>query len=195
VDCVIPLEGGEKLVSFGYNNRATAGATLEIGIENQFLSGQPARGQPVYFHVGEHHSVFQVTYGGPNVTWTLAGNAVTVLSDAPLCSQNCDPCPTGTTCVADKCQGSCGDGLCAGIGEYCGNCPDDCACDADKVCFHESCRTPPVCGPGGVGLECGTSDDYGVHVDCGPCPDGKGCNRSHLCEPICPIDPGTQGGP
>jgi hypothetical protein len=182
VDCVIPLDSGEKLVSFGYNNRGSAGGGIEIGPDNQFLPGQPARGQPVHFQVGEHHSVFQVTYGGPDVTWMLAGNTVAVSPDAPLCSQTCGSCPTGTTCVADQCQGSCGDGLCV---EGCGDCPDDCACPGNSVCLGATCGTPPACG--GVGMECGTSDTFGVHVDCGPCPDGQGCSNN-LCQHLCPID-------
>jgi hypothetical protein len=135
--------------------------------------------------VGEHHSVFQVTYGGPDVTWMLAGNALTVPSDAPLCSQNCSSCPKGTICVADACLGSCGDGLCF---EDCNTCPDDCACAAGMVCFGAGCATPVACG--GVGIECGTVDSFGVHVDCGPCPDGQAC-LGNFCEPICH----TLGGP
>jgi hypothetical protein len=182
VDCVIPLGGGKKLVSFGFNNGASSGGGLEIGPENQFLSGQPSRGQPVHFEVGEHHSVFQVTYGGPDVTWMLAGNAVTVPSDAPLCSQNCGSCPRGTTCVADECQGSCGDGLCV---EDCNSCPDDCGCPAGNVCCGSGCYNPRYCSHDGVGLECGTDDSCGFHVDCGPCPDGQAC-LDHLCLPLCP---------
>jgi len=186
VDCVIPLGGGRKLVSFGYNNKASTDARLEIGPEDQFLSGQPARGQPVLFQAGEHHSVFQVTYDGPDVTWMLAGSPVTVPSDAPLCSQNCgSSCPSGTTCVADECQGSCGDGQCF---EDCDSCPDDCGCPAGAVCCGGGCHTLPSCG--GIGLECGTDDTCGFHVDCGLCPDGQACLHNS-CEPICPVDPGT----
>ena len=180
VDCVIPLDGGKKLVSFGYNNGGSTEGGLEIGPDNQFLSGQPARGQPVHFQVGEHHSVFQVTYGGPDVTWMLAGNALTVPPDAPLCSQNCGSCPQGSICVADQCRGSCGDGLCV---EGCNDCPDDCACPAPEVCCG-GCYNPSYCAHDGVGMECGTDDTCGFHVDCGPCPDGQAC-LDHFCEPIC----------
>ena len=185
VDCVIPLPDGNKLVSFGYDNRAATGAALNIGPENRFLSGEPWRSQPVLFKAGAHHSVFQVTHGGDDVTWMLAGTAVTVSPDTPLCSQNCvSSCPRGSTCVADRCQGSCGDGLCI---EGCDYCPDDCTCAAGNVCVGGGCYNPPYCGHDGIGLECGVSETCGVRVDCGPCPDGQACNSMHFCEPICAV--------
>lgn len=186
VDCVIPLDGGRKLVSFGYSNGASTGSGLQVGLQNQVVPGQAARGQPVHFEPGDHHSVFQVTYAGSDLTWVLGGHAVTVPPDAPICSQSCpSACPKGTTCVSDSCEGSCGDGLCV---ESCGSCPDDCGCAPPSVCVGGSgCGNPPSCSHDGVGMECGTSDTFGVHVDCGPCPDGQGCSWNHFCEPLCPI--------
>jgi hypothetical protein len=183
VDCVIVLDDGKILASFGYDNRAITGSGVEIGPENQFFPGQPARGQTTYFEPGEHHSVFQVTYGEPELTWTLAGTAVTVAPDARPCSRECASCPTGTSCVDDACRRSCGDGLCD---EDCSDCPDDCGCDAPSVCIDKGCCEPPSCGQDGVGLECGTKDACGVHVDCGPCPDGRACQvQDNACLPVC----------
>jgi hypothetical protein len=187
VDCVLPIDGGRKLVSFGYSNSAATGAGLEVGPDNQFLTGQKSRGQPIHFDVGAHHSVFQVTYIGPDVTWMLAGNTVSAPANAPLCPQNCpSACPRGTLCVADQCQGSCGDGLCV---EGCDDCPDDCACGGDLICLGTSCAIPPRCG--GDGPECGVIEQLGVSKDCGPCPDGQGCNSLHLCVSLCSVDSGV----
>ena len=187
LDCVIPLEGGKTLASFGYVNQASAGSALEIGADNQFLSGKSARGQPVYFDPGEHHSVFQVTYDGPAPVWTLAGRSVTVPSDARLCSQDCAWCPDGVRCVEDACRGSCGDGQCV---EGCSTCPDDCACSPPSVCVANGCCDPPYCGNDGIGLECGSKDACGVHVDCGQCPGGQACQfQDNACLPICSVNP------
>jgi hypothetical protein len=185
VDCVVPLDGGLKLVSFGYDNRGSVAVDLEMGPGNQLLPGNPLRGQPDRFEVGEHHSVFQVTYDGPDVTWMLVGKSATVGPDAPLCSQTCDSsCAGGTTCVAGDCRSSCGDGLC--VEEDCYSCLDDCACAAPKVCSGGGCRTPPACGNAPLALRCGISEPFvGIHVDCGPCPEGQGCHGNH-CSPLCP---------
>jgi len=186
VDCVLPVDGDRKLVSFGYRNSASTGAGLEVGADNQFLVGQPSRGQPVHFDVGVRHAVFQVTYSGPDVPWMLAGNTITAPADAPLCTQNCpSACPRGTLCVAGECRGSCGDGLCV---EGCADCPDDCACGGDSICLGTSCGSPPRCG--GAGPQCGIIEQFGVTKDCGPCPAGSACNALHLCALLCSVDAG-----
>jgi hypothetical protein len=185
VDCVIPLEDGKTLASFGYVNQASAGSALEIGPDNQFLPEKPARGQPAYFDPGEQHSVFQVIYDGPAPTWMLAGKSATVPSDARLCSQECSWCTGGMRCVEDACRGACGDGVCV---EGCSTCPDDCACAPPSVCSANWCCDPPYCGRDGGGLECGIKDACGGRVDCGGCPEGHACQfQNNACLPICSL--------
>jgi hypothetical protein len=178
---VVPLDDGRTLVSFGYDNRARNGSGVAIGPENQFLPGPAARGQTTTFEPGEHHSVFQVITGEPELTWMLAGTAVTVPPNARLCSRECTSCPRGTSCVDDGCRRSCGDGFCD---EGCSDCPDDCACPAPSVCIDNTCCEPPTCGHDR--FECGTKDGCGVHVDCGLCPDGRACQvQDNVCLPVC----------
>jgi hypothetical protein len=187
VDCMLPAADGKKLVSFGYRNDAAVGAGVDVGPDNQLLAGQASRGQPTHFEVGVHHSVFQISYGGPEVPWMLAGTTVAATAGTPLCSQGCaSECPRGAVCVAGQCQTSCGDDLCAAEG--CADCPDDCACPGDMICLGTSCGNPPRCG--GVGPQCGVIEQFGVSADCGPCPDGQGCNALHLCDPLCSVDAG-----
>jgi len=74
---------------------------------------------------------------------------------------------------------NCGDGQCDSVGgENCGNCPGDCACDGDGICFKYSCCYPSCdgkeCGDDGCGGWCGDCD-FGLGCDGGQCVPNDGC--------------------
>jgi hypothetical protein len=83
LECVEPLDGA-VLGHYGYVN-PNAGPIEPSPDENRFSPGDPNRGQPTTFAAGRHDDVFQVEWGGGDLTWSLTGNAVTASSGSTKC--------------------------------------------------------------------------------------------------------------
>jgi hypothetical protein len=93
LECVFPLEGGQYVALWGYQNRFT-NTEVAIGKENHFGPGSENRGQPTSFKPGRNKGVFTTTFNGSDLTWTLTGLTETANKGSERCRDN--PVPVGS---------------------------------------------------------------------------------------------------
>jgi hypothetical protein len=93
LECVFPLDGGQYVALWGYQNRFT-NTDVAIGKDNFFAPGSENRGQPTAFKPGRNKGVFTTTFDGNDLTWTLTGITATANKDSERCKDN--PVPVGS---------------------------------------------------------------------------------------------------
>jgi len=102
------------------------------------------------------------------------------------CGGSCGSCPSHYHCKENACVYNpwCGDGNCdSDLFEHCGNCPLDCGCGGNDVCYLTKCCTPLDCVK--EGYACGQwNDACGGQMDCGTCSDfpNSFCNDLGECD-------------
>ena len=104
LECVFPLDGGQYVALWGYQNRTVdaivtsrprgTNVDVPLGADNTFSPGAADRGQPTRFLTGRKKGVFTTTFDGSSLTWNLAGEKDTAKKDSDQCKDN--PVPVGS---------------------------------------------------------------------------------------------------
>ncbi len=92
LECVFPLDGGQYVALWGYQNRGT-NVDVPLGTDNAFSPGAANRGQPTSFLPGRNKGVFTTTFDGSTLTWNLTGEQGAANNDSDRCKE--DPVPIG----------------------------------------------------------------------------------------------------
>jgi hypothetical protein len=100
VECVDQNSNGTYTAHFGYLNQTHHTINIPLGPNNQFVPGQPDRGQPTAFLPGEHLNVFSVIFDGNAIKWSVKASGdrrhqVVASSGSERCPTT--PRPTTTT--------------------------------------------------------------------------------------------------
>ena len=102
LECVEDGAPGEFIARFGYENEDDVDQSVAIGPGNGFSPAPELRGQPTTFVPGRQREVFQVSFDGTPLTWTLTGldgaaRTATASGSSILCPVTVPP--TGRTFV------------------------------------------------------------------------------------------------
>jgi hypothetical protein len=96
VSCVDATEAGSFVAHFGYLSLGLSSTTVSVGDANHFSPEPANRGQPTAFESGRNPDVFQVSFDGTPLVWSLDGRPAT----ASATSEPCTPPPPPPVLVA-----------------------------------------------------------------------------------------------
>jgi hypothetical protein len=84
LECV-SRDGAKYVAHFGYSNKNASRVEIAVGSSNRFTPGENL-GQPTLFQSGRLVDVFQVTFAGGNLVWTLDGRTATASPNSKACA-------------------------------------------------------------------------------------------------------------
>ncbi len=84
LECV-SRDGAKYVAHFGYSNKNASRVEIAVGSSNRFIPGENL-GQPTLFQSGRLVDVFQVTFAGGKLVWTLDGRRATASPNAKACA-------------------------------------------------------------------------------------------------------------
>jgi hypothetical protein len=84
LECV-SRDGAKYVAHFGYSNKNASRVEIAVGSNNRFTPGEDL-GQPTLFQSGRLVDVFQVTFAGGNLVWTLDERTATASPNSKACA-------------------------------------------------------------------------------------------------------------